>query len=83
MEGEPPRPERTRSAVDEPNSEAALGGADAVNDTSGIARDSTTPESLFEVLAPQERSSGGNKLVWLAVIVAVGILAAYAAGMLR
>jgi hypothetical protein len=33
--------------------------------------------------AQPPRSTGGNRMVWLAVMVAVGILAAYAAGMLR
>jgi hypothetical protein len=83
MEAQPPKPDRAKSAVNDPTSEAALGGADAVNDTPGIARHGTTPGFPFEVIAPQERSRGGNRLVWLAVIVALGILAAYAAGMLR
>jgi hypothetical protein len=65
------------------NAEVAFGGADAVNDTPGIARHGTTPGSPFRVVAPTERSGGGNKLVWLAVIVAVGLILAYAAGMLR
>jgi hypothetical protein len=63
--------------------EVAFGGADAVNDTPGIARHGTTPGSPFRVVAPTEKSGGGNKIVWLAVIVAVGIILAYAAGMLR
>ena len=77
-------PDRTgRSVLEEPNTEAALGGADAVNDTPGIARHGTTPGSPFEVVAPTRTSAGGNKLIWLAVLVAVGIVLAYAAGMLR
>jgi hypothetical protein len=28
-------------------------------------------------------STGGNRLIWLAIIVAVGLILAYAAGMLR
>jgi hypothetical protein len=74
---------KTPSTLDEPESEAALGGADAVNDTSGLASQGTTPASPFRVLAPTGRVGSGNKLVWLAVIVAIGIIAAYAAGMLR
>jgi hypothetical protein len=81
MEAFPPG--RSKSAIDDPDSEAALGGADAVNDTPGIARHGTTPGSPFRVVAPQEKPSAGNKLVWLAVIVAVGIVLAYAAGMLQ
>jgi hypothetical protein len=82
MEAQPP-PDRAKSAVTDADSEAAFGGADAVNDTPGIAGHGATPGSPFKVLATRERSSGGNRLVWLAVIVALGILAAYAAGMLR
>lgn len=63
--------------------EVAFGGADAVNDTPGIARHGTTPGSPYRVVAPTEKSGGGNKIVWLAVIVAVGLILAYAAGMLR
>jgi hypothetical protein len=76
-------PGRAQSALNDPKSEAALGGADAVNDTPGIARHGTTPGSPFKVVAPTERSKAGNKLVWLGVIVALGIVLAYAAGMLR
>jgi hypothetical protein len=79
----PPPPGRAKSAVNDPDSEAAFGGADAVNDTPGIARHGATPGSPFNVVAPREKSPGGNTLVWLAVIVALGILGAYAAGMLR
>jgi hypothetical protein len=75
--------EKTKSTLDEPESEAALGGADAVNDTPGIATHGTTPGSPFRVVAPTGKVRGGNKLIWLAVIVAVGIILAYAAGMLR
>lgn len=82
MELQPPS-DRAKSAANEPGSESALGGADAVNDTPGIARHGTTPGSPFGVVAPQERSSGGNRIIWLALLVAVGILLAYAAGVLR
>jgi hypothetical protein len=82
MEGTPP-PGVARSTTNDPDSEVAHGGADAVNDTPGIARHGTTPGSPFRVVAPRERSSGGNTMVWLAVVVAVGIVLAYAAGMLR
>lgn len=81
MEGAPPN--RSRSTVDDPEGEAALGGADAVNDTPGIARHGTTPGSPFKLVASQEKPSAGNKLVWLAVVVAAGIVLAYAAGMLQ
>ncbi|MDP9200610.1 MAG: hypothetical protein M3P26_01585 [Gemmatimonadota bacterium] len=82
MEPSPPRG-RAKSTANDPKSEAAIGGADAVNDTPGIARHGATPGSPFKVVAPRERSSGGNKLVWLALIVALGILLAYAAGVLQ
>jgi hypothetical protein len=82
MEASPP-PGRAKSAVNDLASEADSGGADAVNDTPDIARQGTTPGSPFNVVAPPERSPEGNKLVWLAVVVVLGILAAYAAGMLQ
>ena len=69
--------------VEESNTEVAFGGADAVNDTPGIARHGTTPGSLFDVVAPTQKTGGGNKIIWLAVLVAVGLVLAYAAGMLR
>jgi hypothetical protein len=71
------------SAVDDPKNEAAFGGADAVNDTPGITRHGTTPGSPFRVVAPARVNAGGSKIVWLALIVAVGLILAYAAGMLR
>ena len=71
------------SAADDPKNEAAFGGADAVNDTPGITRHGTTPGSPFRVMAPARATGGGNKIVWLALIVAVGLILAYAAGMLR
>jgi hypothetical protein len=74
---------KTKSAVDDPSSEAAYGGADAVNDTPDITRHGTTPGSPFRVVAPARSSFGANKFVWLAVIVAIGLILAYAAGMLR
>lgn len=73
----------TKSSVDKPESEAARGDADAVNDTPDIARHATTPGSLFRVVSPTPPATGGNKLIWLAVIVALGLILAYAAGMLR
>ncbi|HUQ98527.1 MAG TPA: hypothetical protein VM166_03670 [Gemmatimonadaceae bacterium] len=76
-------PEKTKSTLDEPESEAALGGADAVNDTPGIATHGTAPGSPFRVVAPTGGVGGRSKLIWLAVIVALGIVLAYAAGMLR
>lgn len=83
MDGSSARPTaRTKSETSDPNSEAALGGADALSDTPGISRQGTTPAPDFNVVAPT-RSPGGNKLVLLAVVVALGIVLAYAAGMLR
>ena len=71
------------SELNDPKSEAARGGADAVNDTPGIAAHGTTPGYEFDVVKPQEEFRGGGKIVWLAAIVALGIILAYAAGMLR
>ena len=79
----PPTPSEAKSELEKPGSETTLGGADAVNDTPGIARYGTTPGSQFEVVAEQPHRPTGNKLTWLAVVVALGIILAYAAGMLR
>lgn len=37
----------------------------------------------FEVVEPARTTGGGNRLVWLAIVVAVGLILAYAAGLLR
>jgi hypothetical protein len=37
----------------------------------------------FKVVAPARPKSGGNRLIWLAIIVAIGMILAYAAGVLR
>jgi hypothetical protein len=71
------------SELNDPNSEAARGGADAVNDTPGIASHGTTPGYQFDVVKSREEFRGGGKIVWLAAIVALGIILAYTAGMLR
>jgi hypothetical protein len=76
-------PGHVPSELNNPNSEATRGGADAVNDTPGIAAHGTTPGYQFDVVKPQQEIRGGGKLVWLAAIVALGIILAYAAGMLR
>ena len=83
MDGDSARPSaRTKSELSNPSSEAALGGADAVSDTPGISRQGTMPAPDFDVLAPTQ-SPRGNKLVLLAVVVALGLVLAYAAGILR
>ena len=83
MDGSSARPPaRTKSESSDQKSEAALGGADALSDTPGISRQGTTPAPDFGVIAPTQ-SPSGNRIVWLAVMVAVGIVLAYAAGMLR
>lgn len=80
---ESPIDQKTKTAVDDKGSESALGGADAVNDTPGIARHGTTPGSPFRVVAPARSAWISNKFVWLSLLVAAGIILAYAAGMLR
>ena len=82
MDGSSARPARTKSEASDPSSEAALGGADALSDAPGISRQGTTPAPDFGVVAPTQ-SPSGNKIVLLAVVVALGIVLAYAAGMLR
>ena len=75
--------DRTPSTLNDPTSEANRGGADAVNDTPGIAAHGTTPGYQFDVVRPQEEVGSGRKIVWVAVIVAILIILAYAAGMMR
>ena len=83
MPNENPNPEKTPSTLNDPSSEANRGGADAVNDTPGIAAQGTAPGYQFDVVRSQEEVRGGGKIVWLAVIVAIAIVVAYAAGMFR
>ena len=73
---------RTKSEMNDPNGEVAGGGADAVSSTSGLSQQGTAPAPDFDIVAPT-RSPGGNRLIWLAVVVALGLILAYAAGMLR
>ena len=75
------RPRQVTESAKDP--EVALGGADAVNDTPGIARHGTTPGSSYKVTDRGDASRGGNKLIWLALIAAIGLILADAAGMLR
>jgi hypothetical protein len=75
--------DRTSSTLNDPSSEANRGGADAVNDTPGIAAHGTTPGYQFDVVRPQEEVGGGRRIVWAAVIVAVVLILAYAARMMR
>ena len=74
---------KTPSTLNDPTSEANRGGADAVNDTPGIAAQGTTPGYQFDVVRPQEEVRGGGKIVWLVVAAAIVIVLAYAAGMFR
>ena len=83
MPSENPNPEKTPSVLNDPRSEANRGGADAVNDTPGIAVHGTTPGYQFDVVRPQEEIRGGGKIVWVAMIVAIAVIVAYAAGMFR
>jgi len=53
-----------------------------IRGASGISQQGTPPPPDLEVVAPT-RSAGGNRLVWLAVVVVLGLIFAYAAGMLR
>ena len=74
---------RVPSTLNDPTSEANRGGADAVNDTLDLAAHGTTPGYSFDLVKPKEEFRAGNKVVWLVAIVAVGLVLAYAAGMLR
>ena len=75
--------DRTPSTLNDPSSEANRGGADAVNDTPGIAAHGTAPGYQFDVVRPHEEVGGGGKIVWVAVIVAIVLILAYAARMMR
>lgn len=61
----------------------AASDADRIKAATESTFQEAAPDSPFKVVEPTRRSGGGNKLVWLALIVAVGIILAYAAGMLR
>ncbi len=37
----------------------------------------------FKVVEPARPRRGGNRIIWLAIVVAVGMILAYAAGLLR
>lgn len=76
-------PGKTPSTLSDPTSEANRGGADAVNDTPGIAAHGTTPGYQFDVVRPQGEVRPGRKIVWLAVLVAIVIIVAYAARVVR
>ena len=83
MPSDTPNSDKTPSALNDPRSEANRGGADAVNDTPGIAAHGTTPGYQFDVVRPQEEVGSGGKIVWVAVIVALMLILAYAARMMR
>jgi len=37
----------------------------------------------FKVVEPTRKGRGGNRLIWVATVVVVGLILAYAAGILR
>ena len=37
----------------------------------------------FKVVEPTRPSGGGNTIIWIAIVVVVGLILAYAAGLLR
>lgn len=58
------------SPIASSDAEAALGGADAVNDTPGIARHGTTPGSPLPPGPVVERSSRGGMWLFVALLIA-------------
>lgn len=74
---------KTPSTLNDPTSEANRGGADAVNDTPGLAAPGTAPGYQFDVVRSQEEVRGGRRIVWLAVAVAILVIVVYAARMFR
>ena len=83
MPSDTPDSEKTPSALNDPTSEANRGGADAVNDTPGIAAHGTTPGYQFDIVRPQEEPGSAGKIVWAAVIIAIVLILAYAVRMMR
>jgi hypothetical protein len=75
--------ELTPSTLSDPTSEANRGGADAVNDTPGIAAHGTTPGYEFDLVKPRQEFRGYGKVVWLVAIVALVLILAYTAGLMR
>lgn len=73
--------DRNDSPIQSSDAEAALGGADAVNDTPGIARHGTTPGSQLPPGPVVERQSRGGIWIFVALlVVAVLIYLAKAMG---
>ncbi|HUF25879.1 MAG TPA: hypothetical protein VMM18_02760 [Gemmatimonadaceae bacterium] len=73
-------PERDR------NRDADLGGADAVNDTPGVAGRGTTPGDVERRGEQRAGGTGGRGLPvlgWIAIVLALLLIAAYGLGLFR
>ena len=74
----PRGPERDRSSE--------LGGADAVNDTPAVAGRGTEPGTVERRSAPRSSGTGGRgmpMLGWIAIILALVMIAIYGFGIFR
>jgi hypothetical protein len=49
----------------------------------GMEEDQGKAKPPFEVVEPTRPSGGGNRIIWIAIVVVVGLILAYAAGLLR
>jgi len=63
------------------DSEAQLGGADAVEKTTYVVGSGTKPEARARADAPSARTSArGNALLWIVLLVAAAVAVIYLAG---
>jgi len=66
------------------DSETALGGADAVEKTTYVVGDGTSPEARTPIGAPPSvGSSGPSVIAWVVIAVALLIAIVYALGVFR
>lgn len=66
------------------DSETALGGADAVEKTTYVVGDGTSPESRTPTDGPPSVGrSGSSVIAWIAIAVALLVAIVYVLGMLR
>lgn len=70
------------SPIASSDAEAALGGADAVNDASGIASHATAPGSNLPPGPVVEEKSGGGKLWLFIALIVAAVLVYLAKGMI-
>ena len=62
------------SPIQSSDAEASLGGADAVNDTPGVARHGTTPGSNLPPGPVVERTSRGGMWIFVGLVIVVVLI---------